>query len=211
MAVFVPDGPFRKAGQKLDAGGFLMVFKNRKFRTAAFGYFGHMWELYAFWAFVPLLLNTYLELHPAVAFNSTFWSFLIIAIGGLGCVAGGYLSAVFGEKKIATTALLLSGICCLLSPLLLATELSSLFLGFLLFWGLVVIADSPLFSTLVARNVNPELRGTALTIVNCIGFSITVVSIQLLNQLTAIIDPTYLFLVLALGPTLGLLAQLKRN
>jgi MFS family permease len=143
--------------------------------------------------------------HPETTFNIPLLSFLIIGIGGLACVLGGYLAQTSGTKRIAVIALLLSCGCCLVSPLIFTTESESLFIGFLLFWGMVVIADSPLFSTLVAKNASAEIKGTALTIVNCIGFSITIISIQLLNVLQAFINPMYIYTILALGPILGLL------
>ena len=165
-----------------------------------------MWELYAFWTFVPVMLQTYLHLHPSYSINIPILSFAIIGVGGIACVLGGYLAGVFGTKQIAFAALLLSGICCLLSTQVFKVASPMIFLGFLFFWGMVVIADSPLFSTLVAQNATPEIKGTALTIVNCIGFAITIVSIQLLNYLQTAMDTTQLYLVLAIGPLLGLLA-----
>ncbi len=211
MLTMVPDGPYRKSGNKLDLSAFFGVFRNRKFRSAAFGYFGHMWELYAFWAFVPVILKTYSIEHPEVIFNIPLLSFLIIGIGGLACVLGGYLSQTLGTRRIAFIALLLSCGCCLVSPLIFMTESESLFIGFLLFWGMVVIADSPLFSTLVTQNVSAEIKGTALTIVNCIGFSITIISIQLLNILQDTMNPTYIYTVLAFGPILGLILLYEKK
>jgi MFS family permease len=206
MLLLVPDGPNRKPGQRLDLSAFFRVFKNSHFRSAAFGYFGHMWELYAFWAFVPVILQTYNLLHPGAGFNVPVWSFVIIGIGGLACVIGGYISLNFGTKRTAFTALLLSCICCLISPWIFGLNSSWLFLAFLLFWGMAVIADSPLFSTLVANNASLEIKGTALTIVNCIGFSITIFSIQLLNYLQSSMNINYIFTFLAIGPVLGLIA-----
>ena len=206
MLFLVPDGPHRKRSQELDLGVLFRVFKKKPFRAAAFGYFGHMWELYAFWAFVPVMLNAFVNRHPDVSLNIPLWSFLIIGLGGLACVAGGYLSESWGTKRTAFTALMLSCCCCFLSPFMLSTNSVLFLLIFLTFWGLVVIADSPLFSTLVAHNASAENKGTALTIVNCIGFAITIVSIQLLTALAMIVNPNWIYTILGLGPVLGLLA-----
>ncbi len=212
MFLLVPNGPYRQASRKLQLNVFFRVFKVPKFRAAAFGYFGHMWELYAFWAFVPVILESYKSMHPSIALNVPLWSFIIIALGGLSCIVGGYLSKRFREKQIASTALASSGICCLISPLVFSTASLNFLLVFLIFWGLVVIADSPLFSTMVAHNAVPQFKGTALTIVNCIGFAITIVSILLLTALSKIVDWHYLYLILAIGPILGLAALwFKKN
>lgn len=211
MVLFVPNGPYRKASQQLDIAAFFKVFSNAKFRSAAFGYFGHMWELYTFWAFVPFILMSFNAAHPNINLNVPLLSFAIIGIGGPACVAGGYASQKFGTKKIASLALALSCLCCLISPLILAGNSAFVLIGFLIFWGIVVIADSPLFSTLVAQNANPEIKGTALTIVNCIGFAITIVSIQAISLIQTMIDVQYLFLALAIGPVLGLIALLKKE
>ena len=203
----VPDGPFRTAASKLDLSASFSVFKNTQFKSAAIGYFGHMWELYAFWTFVPFILTHYGTTHH-ITLNTPTLSFLIIGIGSLGCILSGYISQKKGVKTTAFIALSLSCLCCLISPILFTNNNEFLYIGFLLFWGIVVIADSPLFSTLVSNNANPELKGTALTIVNCIGFSVTIISIECLNYLKDSIHPQYLFIVLALGPIVGLL-QLK--
>ncbi|RDY60217.1 MFS transporter [Flagellimonas nanhaiensis] len=211
MVMMVPDGPFRKSTQHLDLTACFSIFKKKDFRAAAFGYFGHMWELYTFWAFVPVLLSIYMEWHGIALFRISFWSFWIIAIGGLACVLGGYISQRYGVKYTAATALTLSGICCLLSPLALLFASPAIFLLFLLFWGMVVIADSPLFSTLVAQSAPPDVKGTALTIVNCIGFAITIVSLQVISALQDLIAPHLLFLILALGPLFGLLGLFRNR
>lgn len=211
MLLFVPDGPFRKPSPKMTLGAFAAGFRNTDFRGAAFGYFGHMWELYSFWAFVPVMLAAYTHHYHNVDINIPLLSFFIIASGGVGCVVSGLFSEKFGAKNIASISLLLSCLCCVCSPLFLFGNSVLVLIIFLMFWGVTVVADSPLFSTLVARNAPEEFRGTSLTIVNCIGFSITIISIQLLHIFSAIIDPQYLYIILAAGPALGLFALVKSN
>ncbi|EDP69455.1 hypothetical protein FBALC1_05168 [Flavobacteriales bacterium ALC-1] len=204
MLLFVPNGPYQKLASRFDVSKIYNVFKNESFRSAAFGYFGHMWELYAFWTFVPILLITHSELHNTQP-NIHLFSFIIIAAGTVACILGGYISSRYGVKKTAFLSLSISGLCCLFSPLFFITNSSIIFIVFLIFWGMVVIADSPLFSTMVAQNSDSESKGTALTIVNCIGFAITIVSIQLLNFLIANYGYTqFVFLILAVGPAVGL-------
>jgi MFS family permease len=210
MVLLVPNGPYRKQSQGINLSAFFGIFRNQNLRSAAFGYFGHMWELYAFWAFTPLMLQTYSDLHPETTFNIPILSFLIIGIGGFACVLSGYLSQTYGSKRIALISLLLSCGCCLIFPFLFAVQSTMLFIAFLLFWGMVVVADSPLLSTLVAQNAPAEIKGTALTIVNSIGFAITIISIQLISGLRTVTDTNYIYISLAIGPILGLLALSKK-
>lgn len=211
MFTLVPNGPFRKQSKRIDLSAFLTVFKNKEFRSSAFGYFGHMWELYAFWAFVPVIIATFLKLNPEEEINISLLSFIIIAVGGIGCVIGGYISQHYGIKKTAFSALLLSCILCILSPIIFFFSSKIFLILYLIIWGIVVIADSPLFSTLVAQNAIAESKGTALTIVNCIGFFITIFSIQLLNSLESQIDSRYIYITLAIGPIIGLIALAKNT
>jgi MFS family permease len=202
MLLLVPDGPHLKAGATFDPTAFATIFRSADFRASAFGYFGHMWELYAFYAFVPVLLMARLGTQSATV---SLWSFLAIAAGFLGCVAGGYVSRRIGSARVAFVQLSASGLCCLVSPLMFLLPLP-LFLAFLLFWGVVVAGDSPQFSALNARFAPPRLVGSALTIANCIGFSITIVSIALCAALIDTAGPQYVFLLLVPGPVLGLMA-----
>lgn len=211
VLLFVPNGPYRKSGQEIKLTAFMNGFKKQNFRSVSFGYFGHMWELYTFWAFVPIMLSSYNNHYPEIHLNVSLLSFFIIASGGLACVFSGMLSQHFGVKKIASLSLFISCLCCIISPLFLFSNSSFLFITFLFIWGLTVIADSPLFSTLVAQNAPEESRGTSLTIVNCIGFSITIISIQLINLLSDKINAQYIYMLLAIGPILGLIALLRNK
>lgn len=207
LVVFVPDGPYRKTAGRIHLSAFTTVFRKREFRKAAFGYFGHMWELYAFWTFVPLIIQLYNENRQNVELSVSFWSFMIIGVGAFSCVIGGYLSKRWGERLIAYSALFMSGCCCLLVPWVFLSAGPYAFIVFLLLWGAFVVADSPLFSTLVAHNAIDELKGTALTIVNCLGFTITIVSIQLISYLYENTGSMMVLMFLALGPIAGILQQ----
>lgn len=200
MFVFVPDGPHLANSAKFDPRALAVVFASRGFRASAFGYFGHMWELYAFWAFVPVALAA-----RAPGHDVPLWAFIVIAAGALGCVGGGLVSLRTGSARVAFAQLAASGACCVASPLLLLTPPPAV-LAFLVFWGVVVVGDSPQFSALNAANAPPAWVGSALTIGNCIGFAITIASIQLLNAAAGVVAAEHLFLLLAPGPALGLLA-----
>jgi MFS family permease len=199
MLALVPDGPHLVRGARFDPAALRTIFRVREFRASAFGYFGHMWELYALWAFVPWILAA----RGAEAVS--LWSFAVIAVGALGCAAGGLVSLRLGSAPVAFAQLAASGLCCLVSPLTFYLP-EALYLAFLLFWGVVVVGDSPQFSALNAQSAPRERVGSALTIANCIGFAITIVSIQLLNSAAERLPPHSLLLLLAPGPILGLIA-----
>ncbi|MCB4799161.1 MFS transporter [Neotamlana laminarinivorans] len=207
---FVPNGPYLKINKSVNVYAFATIFKDKNFRNVAFGYFGHMWELYTFWAFVPVILKLY-QTQFNINLNISLWSFIIIASGSLSCVIGGYISRKAGTRKTIVIALTLSGLCCLIAPFLLNISLISVVILFLIFWGMVVIMDSPLLSTLVAQNADAKTRGTALTIVNCIGYSITIISIQLTSYLLSFTNSMFIFIILAIGPVLGVISLVKNN
>lgn len=210
MMVLVPDGPFRKRSQRLELTSFLKGYSNKNFRSASLGYFGHMWELYAFWAFVPVMITAFSN-RLSLDLNVPLLSFAIIASGGLACLISGVLSLQYGAKRIATLALFSSCLCCIFSPLFLLGDSTVLLFIFLFFWGMTVAADSPLFSTLVAQNAEESSRGSALTIMNCIGFTITIVSLQCIGFLIRFLNPEVVFTVLAFGPVLGLVALVRNK
>ena len=210
MILFVGDGPYRKKSGGFQWNAFAKIFGSKKWRQAAFGYFGHMWELYTFWGFLPVILALYAN-NKGIELNIPLLSFLIIAIGSIGAIAGGYISRSWGSAKVASTALFVSGLCCFLSPLAYNLPIS-LFLFFLFVWGLTVSPDSPQFSNLVAQYAPEELRGTALTIYNSIGFSISTISLIVIDRIfysTSFFAQENTMLLLGFGALFGLLSMIK--
>jgi MFS family permease len=204
MYALVPDGPHLAKRSRFDPRAFVTIFSVPALRASAFGYFGHMWELYTMWALVPLMIGVYDRSHGGTI-DVSLWSFLVIGAGSIGCVAGGLASHRAGSARVAQLQLRASGLCCLLSPLAYLAP-PVVFLAFLVFWGVVVVGDSPQFSALTASVAPRELVGSALTLVNCIGFSLTIASLQLATALARWLPPEWWFVPIAIGPALGLMA-----
>jgi MFS family permease len=216
LLLLVPEGPRLAApGGPAPAGvrALLKVFRVPDFRAAALGYFGHMWELYAFWAFLPVVVAARLAARQAAgaAFAASAisaWSFAIIAVGAAGCAVGGLLASRVGSGRVAATQLAWSGLSCLLLPLLFAAP-GWLFFAFMLLWGVAVVGDSPQYSALNAATAPPGQVGSALTLVVSIGFAITIGSVELLGWLASRIEVQYLALPLVVGPAIGLFGMRK--
>jgi len=169
-------------------------------RSSVLGYFGHMWELYTVWVLMPLILASRLE------GTALSWAaFALLGSGALGCIAGGQMAQRWGSARVAGVQLALSGLCCVVAPWAMEAP-DLLFYGWLLIWGITVAGDSPQFSTLTARNAPAQAVGSVLTLTNSIGFAISIVSILLFVQLSAVMSLGLLLPALALGPVLGLLA-----
>lgn len=205
------DGPHLPPGgsTRLSFGAVWRAYRVPGFRAAGLGYFGHMWELYAWWAFVPLWLTAYSTRH-GLELNWSLWAFLIIAIGFFGCAGGGIAALRLGSGRVAVAMLSVSGSLCAISPWLFdaAWPLTA---AALLIWGIAVIGDSAQFSALNAANAPRQYVGSALTLVNSIGFGITVLSIEWLNWVAAVSEPRYWFLWLLPGPVVGLFAMSRRG
>lgn len=199
------DGPHLKRrhdAPPLRLGRVFYAFSVREFRASALGYFGHQWELYAFWTLVPALVLLSGLATPGSRMLSGL-AFAIIGIGALGCILGGWWSQRIGSARVAATALALSAMCCAVFPF--STDWPAwIKIALLLLWGASVVADSPHFSALSARACAPEIVGSALAFQNSIGFAITMLSIQLGTAWIGAWGTSIAWLLLP-GPLLGLL------
>jgi MFS family permease len=213
IAGFYSDGPYPFPPRPFAWGLVQTVIERREWRLATSGYLGHMFELYSFWTWIPLFLAASVAaqtgrsgdaspgLVSAVAFGT-------IAVGGFGCVWGGLAADSRGRERLVMLAMALSGACSLLIPL--AFGRSLWLVGALAWaWGFFVIADSAQFSALVTEAVPAHTVGTALTVQTSLGFLLTMVSIQLIPPLVAVVGWRWAFPVLALGPAFGI-ASIRR-
>ena len=213
MVFWLGDGPnLPKAQGRVNAPAFsawrsaLKMFLDPRFRASASGYFGHMWELYAFWTLLPFLVADVVLSAisaPNAALTSGLTFVVMGAMGAIGAVTAGHLSQRLGSPRVAATALLMSGLMCLVYPLL-ATHLWPLKALVLVVWGLTVVSDSAQFSATSAKVCPPNLVGGALAIQNSIGFFISTLSIMLVMALYDQIGSAVVWYLLP-GPVLGLL------
>lgn len=198
-----PHLPPTAAGGRPWAG--LAAFRRRDFRAAALGYFGHCWELYAFWTLTPFLVARELARLNAPTTGIAWLSFTVIAIGMPGCVLAGRASQRFGSARVAFVALATSGALCLFYPWL-GSAPPLILLALLLLWGFSVIADSAQFSALASVSAPSDRLGAALAMMNAIGFSLTLPAIALVTSLWSTQGLTVIWWLLP-GPLLGLLAM----
>jgi Arabinose efflux permease len=202
------DGPYPFPPRPFSWKLMNTVLERRDWRLATGGYLGHMFELYSFWTWIPAFIGASVAAEGGINgphANSvvSLMAFGTIAVGGLGSVWGGLAADRRGRERLVTLAMALSGSCALLIPFVFGRSL--LALGALAWtWGFFVIADSAQFSALVTESVPPHAVGTALTIQTSFGFLLTMVSIQLIPPLVALVGWQWVFPILALGPMLGI-------
>ena len=208
VLLFVDDGPYALPPAQFNWKQAITVFSNRGVRLASFGYFGHMWELYAMWAWIPVMIRASLAAQQGAAEAAEFSSFLIIGCGALGCIGGGLLADRVGRTAVTAWAMAISGLCCLIVGFLFGGNVWVLLIVCAI-WGATVIADSPQFSACVTELGDRKYVGTALTIQTCLGFLLTSFSIQLVPHFQKIVGWRYAFAILAPGPLLGMLAMLR--
>jgi MFS family permease len=206
LALFVSLGPHHGQAVVFRARAIAVVWTNRKVRLAIAGYLGHMWELYAMWAWIGVAAATsYGMTMPAAdaAYYAKLTAFLAIGSGGVICVFAGIAADRIGKAQTAIIAMAISGTCALLAA---ATFGGPAWITFaiVLVWGMAIIPDSAQFSALVADASPPELAGSLMTFQTALGFALTIITVQMTPLLAATFGWPFLLASLAIGPALGI-------
>ncbi len=206
--LFVQEGPNRAPSARFKPGDIGHVLRNRPVMLANLGYLGHMWELYAMWAWLSLFLTTSFAQVGVELQVASFVTFLAIGVGGIGSIAAGKLADRIGRTQVTSVSMLVSGACALVigqfwggHPVLVS--------GLALIWGLFIVADSAQFSASVTELIDRRYMGTALTLQTSLGFLLTLFSIRLLPTLVDWVSWRWAFSFLAVGPLVGIWAMQK--
>ena len=205
------DGPFAFPVAGFEPRQIFQVFANRPMRLACIGYFGHMWELYAMWAWFSVFFAD--VLHRSSALGSTWaasGTFIVIAVGALGSWLIGGISDRWGRANAATLALVTSGGCCLVIGFMPGLPWAMVFAVGLI-WGFSVVADSAQFSTALTELGDPAYVGTALTVQLALGYLLTIPTLWLVPLLHEQFGWGMAFVLLAFGPLVGTIAMRRLN
>lgn len=208
LILFAKGGPGLRPAARMDPAAIALAFRDPALRLVNLGYLGHMWELYAMWAWIGPFAHAYWARLDEAAQLGDLTAFAVVASGAIACLAAGRLADRFGRTRVTMIALAISGSCALLvGP---AFHLAPwLMVPLLIVWGMAVIADSAQFSAAITELAPPEWTGTLLTIQTAMGFTLTVIMIQALGYWIELVGWSWAFTPLAIGPAVGVWAMAR--
>ena len=208
---FIKEGPYHADSPKFDWKYIGQVWRQPAISLANLGYFGHMWELYAMWTWVPVFLIASFGLSGIHERLASLAGFAVIACGGAGCLVAGKLADRYGRTNVTIASLVVSGACSLTVGLLFGGSPFWLFVVCLI-WGFSVVADSAQFSAGISELCPSERTGAALTLQTSLGFLLTMVTIRLIPSAERWLGWRWAFALLAIGPAAGIwaMAMLRR-